>query len=156
MAKQGMSRPSTPHGPRNDISPVPQIQGKAKSGEKANPIVSGTTGANQKVWHESPFPRPMVLLTQTWPGIIWKMIFLSLICRICNPQSRARQNVPCLDRNIGRITVVCLTDNCMQKSCAHPSSPPHILYRYHFGEEAVCLIVMLSSPWNCICSSDGS
>lgn len=58
MAKQGMSRPSTPHGPKNDVSPVPQIQGKAKSGkEKANPIISGTTGANQKVWHEKPISK---------------------------------------------------------------------------------------------------
>lgn len=58
MAKQGMSCPSAPHGPRNDVSPVPQIQGKAKSGkEKANPILSGTAGASQKVWHEKPISR---------------------------------------------------------------------------------------------------
>ena len=31
---------------------VPQIQGKARSGKiKANPIIAGTVGANQKVWH---------------------------------------------------------------------------------------------------------
>ena len=38
--------------PHNDVSPVPVIQGKAKSGKKkANPIVSGTSGADQKVNH---------------------------------------------------------------------------------------------------------
>lgn len=55
VAKQGMSRPDVIRGPRNDVSPVPQIQGKAKSGkEKAKPIIAGTSGASQKVWHEKP------------------------------------------------------------------------------------------------------
>lgn len=53
MAKQGMARPEWTHThPKNKQSPVPQIQGKAKSGKKAaNAIVSGTGGAEQKVWH---------------------------------------------------------------------------------------------------------
>jgi len=53
MAKQGMARMDRTHvKPRNEVSPVPQIQGKARSGHvKANPIVAGTQGANQKVWH---------------------------------------------------------------------------------------------------------
>ena len=53
MAKQGMARPDRTHAkPRNDVSPVPEIQGKAKSGkEKANSIISGTSGAEQKVFH---------------------------------------------------------------------------------------------------------
>ena len=49
MAKAGMRRPSPeePHGtesnhktnmPVNDVEPVPEIQGKAKSGKKANPV----------------------------------------------------------------------------------------------------------------------
>ena len=44
MAKQGMSRPDMTHTqPRNQQSPVPQIQGKAKRGKaKANSIT--TTG----------------------------------------------------------------------------------------------------------------
>ena len=48
-----MARPDWTHTqPRNDVSPVPEIQGKAKSGKKkANPIVSGTSGAEQKVYH---------------------------------------------------------------------------------------------------------
>ena len=54
MAKKGMARPDwTQTHPKNTDPPVPQIQGKAKSGkEKARPIVAGTIGANQKVWHE--------------------------------------------------------------------------------------------------------
>ena len=53
MAKQGMARPNrTQTHPKNDASPVPELQGKAKSGKvKANPIIAGTVGANQKVWH---------------------------------------------------------------------------------------------------------
>lgn len=57
MAKQGMARPdwTKPH-PKNKAY-VPQLQGKAKSGkEKANPIIAGTEGAQQKVWHEKPIP----------------------------------------------------------------------------------------------------
>lgn len=53
MAKKGMARPDwTQLHPKNDQSPVPQIQGKAKSGKKrANPIIAETMGAEQKVWH---------------------------------------------------------------------------------------------------------
>ena len=53
MAKKGMARPDWTHTqPRNDVPPVPVIQGKAKSGKKkANPIISGTSGAEQKVYH---------------------------------------------------------------------------------------------------------
>lgn len=56
MAKKGMARPDwTKTHPKNDVSPVPQIQGKAKSGKKkADPIIAGTFGASLKVWHEKP------------------------------------------------------------------------------------------------------
>lgn len=59
MAKQGMARPDwTKLHPKNEVSPVPQIRGKAKSGkEKAKPIIAGTSGLNQKVWHEKPIPQ---------------------------------------------------------------------------------------------------
>ena len=58
MAKQGMARPDWTERPRNDAPPVPQIQGKAKSGkEKAKPIIAGTGGPSQEVWHERPIPR---------------------------------------------------------------------------------------------------
>ena len=58
MAKKDMKHPDVTRGPWNDVSPVPQLQGKAKSGkEKANLIIAGTTGANQKVWHEKPISK---------------------------------------------------------------------------------------------------
>lgn len=59
MAKQGMKRPDyTKLHPKNDISPVPQIQGKARSGKKkADPIIAGTMGAELKVWHEKPISK---------------------------------------------------------------------------------------------------
>ncbi len=54
MAKQGMKRPDLIEKPKNEPF-VPPIQGKAKSGKKkANPIIAGTMGAEQKVWHEKP------------------------------------------------------------------------------------------------------
>ena len=53
MAKQGMKRPEVTHTtPKNDMPPVPEIQGKAKSGKKdANSIIAGTSGPDQKVFH---------------------------------------------------------------------------------------------------------
>ena len=65
MAKKGMARPVWTHiQPRNDVSPVPEIQGKAKSGKKkANPIISGTSGAEQKVYHtEKPISKAYPVL----------------------------------------------------------------------------------------------
>ncbi|MBQ9762392.1 MAG: hypothetical protein IJV82_04870 [Oscillospiraceae bacterium] len=59
MAKKGMKRPNDtqPH-PDKQASPVPQIQGRAKSGkEKVKPIIAGTMGAELKVWHEKPISR---------------------------------------------------------------------------------------------------
>lgn len=59
MAKQGMKRPERTHTqPRNQVDPVPELQGKVKHGKKrANPIISGTSGANMKVFHtERPIP----------------------------------------------------------------------------------------------------
>lgn len=58
MAKQGMKHPDVTTHPQNDTSPVPQIQGKARSGKKkANPIVAETAGAETKVWHEKPISK---------------------------------------------------------------------------------------------------
>lgn len=56
MAKQGMNRPDWTHThPKNEVSSVPQIQGKAKTGKKkANPIISGTSSPSQKVFHSHP------------------------------------------------------------------------------------------------------
>ena len=53
MAKKGMARPDwTQLHPKNTESPVPEIQGKSKNGKtQARPIVAGTSGSDQKVWH---------------------------------------------------------------------------------------------------------
>ena len=53
MAKQGMKRPEYTHpAPKNEMPTVPEIQGKAKSGKRdANPIIAGTSGPDQKVFH---------------------------------------------------------------------------------------------------------
>ena len=56
MAKKGMARPDWTHlHPKNETSPVPALQGKTKTGkEKAKPIIAGTSGAYQKVYHHKP------------------------------------------------------------------------------------------------------
>ena len=53
MAKKGMARPDWTHTkPHNEVPPVPEMQGKAKSGKKkANPVIPGTSGAELKVYH---------------------------------------------------------------------------------------------------------
>lgn len=53
MAKKGMARPDWTHlHPRNEVPPVQELQGKAKHTKKpATPIVAGTGGPEQKVWH---------------------------------------------------------------------------------------------------------
>ena len=58
MAKQGMARPDwTKLHPTNEAF-VPQLQGKMKTKKKkANPIIAGTMGATQKVWHEKPISK---------------------------------------------------------------------------------------------------
>lgn len=57
MSKQGMKRPEINDGkPKNTVPPVPEIQGRAKSGkEKARPIIAGTSSPAQKVWHSKSF-----------------------------------------------------------------------------------------------------
>lgn len=59
MAKQGMKRPEVTNiHPKNDASPFPALQGKAKTGKKkANPIMAETAGAELKVWHEKPISK---------------------------------------------------------------------------------------------------
>ncbi len=53
MPKKGMARPDWTHThSKNDAPPVPEIQGKAKSGkEHARPIIDGTSGPQLKVYH---------------------------------------------------------------------------------------------------------
>ena len=57
MAKQGMKRPDVTHTkPRNDVPPVPEIQGKAKHTKTpANHIIAGTQGPSMKVYHTKPY-----------------------------------------------------------------------------------------------------
>lgn len=57
MAKKGMKRPERAHTqPKNEVPPVPELQGKAKlSGSKAHPIIEGTEAPSQKVYHTEPF-----------------------------------------------------------------------------------------------------
>ena len=57
MAKQGMKRPDYTHTkPKNEQSAVPEIQGKSKHGKShVNPIIAGTSGAEQKVWHNKSY-----------------------------------------------------------------------------------------------------
>lgn len=59
MAKQGMKRPEETHVKRrNEVPPVPEIQGKAKHGhESANPIIAGTKTPDMKVYHAVPHKR---------------------------------------------------------------------------------------------------
>ena len=56
MSKQGMNRPDRTHTqPRNDVAPVPEIQGKAKHGKAhAKPIIPGTESPSQKIFHSVP------------------------------------------------------------------------------------------------------
>lgn len=60
MAKKGMARPEWTHPqPRNQVPPVPEIQGKAKHGKiEANPIIEGTGGSDLKVYHRQQGNRP--------------------------------------------------------------------------------------------------
>lgn len=55
MAKRGMARPDRTKAPKNDVPPVPELQGKAKYGKKrADPIIPGPGGPSMKVFHEKP------------------------------------------------------------------------------------------------------
>lgn len=58
MAKKGMARPDWTHThPRNEVPPVPELQGKAKhTKEKARPIIAGTSGPEMMVYHTKPHP----------------------------------------------------------------------------------------------------
>lgn len=59
MPKKGMKRPDRTHTqPCNQLDPVPELQGKAKHDKaKARPIISGTGGSGQKLYHtQKPIP----------------------------------------------------------------------------------------------------
>lgn len=68
MAKKGMKRPDWTHTqPRNQVDPVPELQGKAKHGkERAKPVISETGGSSQKVYHtERPIPKDVYPVIDT-------------------------------------------------------------------------------------------
>ena len=71
MSKQGMKRPDDRHDkPKNDVAPVPEIQGKAKHGnERANPIIVGTQPPSQKVWHDTPHTEEKPIPEDIYPII---------------------------------------------------------------------------------------
>lgn len=70
MAKQGMKRPErTKTHKRNEVPPVPEIQGKAKHGKAhVNSIIAGTEAPSQKVYHSTPhsLDRP---ISSVYPAI---------------------------------------------------------------------------------------
>lgn len=70
MAKQGMKRPDITHAKlKNERSPVTEIQGKAKLGKvHANPIIAGTFGSEQKVWHNKSYSEE-VPISSAYPVI---------------------------------------------------------------------------------------
>lgn len=70
MSKQGMKRPEIDHSPKNTVAPVPEIQGKAKHGNKrANPIIAGTEPPAQKVWHTTPYSADAPIPEDIYPVI---------------------------------------------------------------------------------------
>lgn len=70
MPKKGMKRPQRTHTQeRNTVPPVPEIQGKAKSGkDTANPIIAGTEAPTQKVYHSTPFTQEKPI-SDVYPAI---------------------------------------------------------------------------------------
>ena len=54
MARRGMARPDRIHvQPKNQQTPVPEIQGKAKQGKMpAKPVIAGTEGGQGRVFHQ--------------------------------------------------------------------------------------------------------
>ena len=53
MAKKGMARPDETKRPRNEVPPVPELQGGARHGkDRARPIIPGSGGPDLKVYHE--------------------------------------------------------------------------------------------------------
>lgn len=75
MSKQGMRRyggnaDKVSARPKNDVAPVPEIQGKAKHGnERANPIIAGTEPPSQKVYHTTPHSAEKPIPKRIYPVI---------------------------------------------------------------------------------------
>lgn len=71
MAKQGMKRPDETHSKkRNEVYPVPEIQGSAKHGHnKANPIIEGTGVHGFEVYHSTPHKQEKPIKSGIYPVI---------------------------------------------------------------------------------------
>ncbi len=70
MAKKGMKRPEETHvKPHNELPPVPELQGAAKHGGKANPIIAGTASPSQKVFHAVPHSKKEKPVSDIYPVI---------------------------------------------------------------------------------------
>jgi len=71
MAKKGMFRPEWTHTqPKNEIPPVPEIQGKAKHRKAhARPIIAGTEAPAQKVYHSRPHKEEKPIPSDIYPVI---------------------------------------------------------------------------------------
>lgn len=70
MAKKGMKRPQETHvKPHNEVPPVPELQGSAKHGKKANPIIAGTASPSQKVFHSIPANKREKPVSEAYPVI---------------------------------------------------------------------------------------
>lgn len=56
MAKRGMARPDwTDTTPKNELSPVPEINGKTKHAKAhVRPIIAGSNSHDMRVYHERP------------------------------------------------------------------------------------------------------
>ena len=90
MAKKGMKRPDRTHTqPRNELDPVPELQGAAKqSKEKAKPIISGTKGSGQKVYHTGkPIPSDVYPATGLRAAVSKNESSCSAISRRKSPSS---------------------------------------------------------------------
>lgn len=70
MAKKGMKKSDYSHTQlKNDVSPVPEIQGKAKSGKAhVNPIIADTSSVSQKVWHNKSYSHE-IPISSAYPTI---------------------------------------------------------------------------------------
>jgi hypothetical protein len=66
------------------MPPVPELQGKAKnSNQPANPVVSGTSGPNQKAVHaERPISKVYPVIDNDLARDTSKTIFPPLTCKI--------------------------------------------------------------------------
>ena len=70
MPKKGMKRPQETHvKPRNEVPPVPELQGAAKHGGKAAPTITRTASNSQKLFHPVPQSKTETPVSDIYPVI---------------------------------------------------------------------------------------